>query len=238
MSDAYPGECRRCKRELCPADYYQDRAMMLLGRGYCIPCLEQVTPKCHLCAKSLHQADFTEGRAAVVNGSKVCDGCLGTAVGNAARPEPKPVPPAPEHHDDPEWASRRATSRFVPPLDCDLIVKPPGLRGLFPGNAVVLWVDVSEGGLRAVLKGAYKPGDRVQGRMAHATLDQPLRFEAQVRHAHPSEKQPGCTLAGLKFEEPSALLQAFVREVLGGIPSIISMKPPTPKSPFPPARTA
>lgn len=235
MSDTYPGECRRCKRELCPADFFQDRAMMLLGRGYCIPCLEAVTPKCQLCSKGLHQADFTEGRAVVVNGSRVCEGCMERAVHNAARPEPKPIP---EPHDEPGWESRRTCSRFVPPQDCDLRVKPTGLRGLLPGNAAVLWVDVSEGGLRAVLRGRYKPGDHVQGRLAHPTLDEPIRFEAQVRHGKPCEKYPGCTLAGLKFEEPSALLVAFIREVLGRIPSVISLKPPTPKSPFPPARTA
>jgi len=211
--------------------------MMLLGRGYCIACLEQITPKCHLCSKPLHQADFTEGRAVTLNGQKVCEGCMERAVQNASIPEPKPLPP-PDHHEDAAWESRRACSRFVPPLDCTLTVKLRGLLGLISGNAVVLWIDVSEGGLRAVLHGSYKPGDPVEGRMAHPTLDDKIEFRAQVRHGKPSEKYPGCTLAGLKFEEPSALLVAFIREVLGCNPSVLSLKPPTPKSPFPPARSA
>jgi hypothetical protein len=237
MSDSYPTSCRRCKRELCPADFLQDRAMMLLGRGYCIPCLKQITPKCHYCARTLHQADFTEGRAVSLNGQKVCEGCMEHAVRDASLPEPKPMP-APDHREGADRESRRSCARFVPPPDCTLTVKPRGLRGLISGNAVVLWVDVSEGGLRAVLHGAFKPGDSVEGKMAHPTLDKKISFEAQVRHARSSEKYPGCTLAGLKFVEPSALLVAFIREVLGRNPSVFSLKPPTPKSPFPPARSA
>lgn len=238
MSDNYPLECRRCKRELCPADYFQDRAMMLLGRGYCIPCLEQATPRCALCSKILHQIDFTEGRALVISGGKYCEPCMERAVAFAARPQPKPLPPASESPDEAELETRRMSSRFVPPYDCDLTVKPSGLRRLLSGNAVVLWVDVCEGGLRAVLRGSYKPGDWIHGRMSHPKLDAPLAFEGQVRHGTPSSQFPGCMLTGLKFEEPSALLLAFIREVLSGIPSVLTLKPPTPKSPFPPARTA
>jgi hypothetical protein len=239
--------CRRCAKPLTAADFEFDRAMLLLGRPYCSGCLKDVQRACHGCKKVLRQSDFDAGRALTLGVDLYCDGCLEKALKTArpaailppsamkcledhqreqSSPEPSVVPaPAPPRVDA---DSRRATSRFVPPLDCILAIRPSGIRGFLGGNAVRLWVDVSEGGLRVVIAGRYKEGDIVQGHFAHASLKSKLVFRAQVRYSKAAEKFPGCTLVGLQFEKASADLMPFIRGVLGQNVTLTSSPPKQP----------
>jgi hypothetical protein len=233
MSDEQPKICDRCFKPVAQADFDEDRAMVLLGRAYCAACLEAMTPTCHLCRKPLHEADFAEGRALTLQGVRFCDGCVEQVV----RSE-KPLSATRVEKPDLGGRSRRASVRFVPPTDGEIILKPAGLKGLISTNLAKLWIDVSEGGLRALLHGRQVSGDVLQGKLAHPELDGKLEFQAIVRHARPSEKFPDCTLAGVKFEEPSKLLQVFIREILGRDPGMRSLSPPTPKPRPPSIRSA
>jgi len=223
MADARPSQCKRCAKGLSQADYAENRAMVLLGAGYCSVCLEILTPTCRLCRKSVHESDFAQGRALTLQGVRYCEGCLEQAVRTT---ETSTVPVEKPH---PDWKSRRASIRFVPPQDCEVILKRSGLKGFLSTNIVKLLVDVSEGGLRAVVQGRYEVGDLLQGKLLHPELDEKLDFQGMVRHAKPSERFVGCTLVGIRFEEPSSLFKAFIRDVLGRRQGIMPLSPPTPK---------
>ncbi|MBV8880057.1 MAG: PilZ domain-containing protein [Planctomycetaceae bacterium] len=233
MTDSRLSSCKRCFKPLAPEDFAQDRAMVLLGRAYCSFCLEAMTPTCHLCRKPVHEADFADGRAVTLQGVRFCDSCMEQAV----RSE-EPLHVVRVEKPDLGGKSRRASIRFVPPLDCELILKPSGLKGLLSANVAKLWIDVSEGGLRAIVQGKYPSGDLLQGKFVHPELDGKMEFEGVVRHARLSERFPDCTLVGLMFQEPSTLLQAFIRDVLGRDPGMYSLNPPTPKPRPPSARSA
>lgn len=232
MSDPHLS-CKRCSKPVPPEDLAEGRAMVLLGRTYCSVCLEAMTPTCHLCRKPVHEADFAEGRAVTLQGVRFCEGCMEQAVRSS-----EPLHVVRVEKPDLGGKSRRANVRFVPPLDCELSLKPCGLRGLLSANIAKLWIDVSEGGLRVVVSGHSRMGDVVQGRLAHPELEKRLEFEGVVRHSKPSEKFPDCTLVGIRFEDPSSLLQAFIRDVLGRDPGMMSLNPPTPRPRPPSARSA
>jgi hypothetical protein len=257
--------CRRCAKPLADADFEFDRALILLGRPYCAACLKDVLRKCQLCRKWLRQADFEAGRALTLGNNLYCDGCLEEALRTSrpatvlppsvvqrlqelqrgdeapvelpARPRAAAVV-APQTPEEVGWESRRTTVRFVPPLDCNLSIRKVGIRGLLGGNTVRLWVDVSEGGLRSVIEGRYEVGDEVRGRISHSSLGRPLGFRAQVRHCKPSEKYSGCSMVGIRFETPSALLVSFIRDVLGRTIAMISMKTLPSRQPTPRPRSA
>ncbi len=242
--------CRRCAKPLAAADFEFDRAMMLLGRPYCAGCLKDVQRSCHHCKKALRQSDFDGGRAVTLGTDLYCDGCLEGAL-KTARPAailpPSALQSLAEHHRQAASSgvlpvpppappvvdadSRRATSRFVPPLDCSLTIRPSGLRGFLGGNAVRLWVDVSEGGLRVVITGRYAEGDVLQGVFSHPSLKSKLSFRAQVRYSKAAEKFPGCTLVGLQFEKASTDLVSFIRDVLGqNVTRTAATPPPSARS--------
>jgi hypothetical protein len=250
MAKGRSGPCVNCGRELSASDFSRDRAMVLLGRAYCLECLEARTLSCHICKQSLRKADFVDGRAFTLLGWKYCGGCLDAAVQHArgesrkAPPAvptpaatPKAAPPLPSTdtakipvvQGDSEGESRRMYSRFVPPAECELALKPGGLRGLFGTSVLRLWVDVSEGGLRAVVDGKYEQGEGISGRMSYPPLRLKLEFKGEVRHCKPSEKYAGCYMIGLKFQNPSSELKSFIREVMGDSPAMMSMKPAPPR---------
>src|SRR5580765_144578 len=92
----------------------------------------------------------------------------------------QPSRTAPVEKPHPDWKTRRASIRFVPPMDCEVTLKPSGLKGLLSANIVRLWVDVSEGGIRAVVQGAYEAGDILQGKLTHPELEEKLDFHGVV----------------------------------------------------------
>ena len=239
MAASRSGPCSKCGKVLSSSDFDQDRALVLLGHAYCLDCLEARILHCHLCKASMRTADFDAGRAVTLLGLKYCGRCLDQAVGHARTLPPAPAPKvaaAPPSTDtgkipvvqgDQDGESRRMFSRFVPPVECKLTLKPDGLRGILSSNLLQLWVDVSEGGLRAVVSGGHKAGDLLQGKMTYAPLSLKLDFKGNVRHCKASEKYHGCVMVGLKFENPSSELQSFIREVMGQNTSMMAMKAPS-----------
>lgn len=232
MNDAGRVACKRCAKPLAEPDFRQDRAMMLLGAAYCSSCLETMTPTCHRCRKALHEMEFAQGRALTIQGVRFCDGCLEEALRSASS-----SPVLRVEKPDLNGRSRRVHVRFVPPQEAELTLKPLGFRGLLRSNVARLWIDVSEGGLRLIIQGTAEVGDLFHGRVSHPELGTRLEFQAMVRHARPAERLPGTSLVGLRFEEPSVMLRAFIREILGRAPGMLTLSPPTPKPP-PTSRTA
>ncbi|HLY12228.1 MAG TPA: PilZ domain-containing protein [Planctomycetota bacterium] len=233
MSDPLPTSCQRCLKPLAATDFEHHGAMLLLGRAYCSSCLEAMTPTCHLCRKALHDPDFARGLAVTLQGVRFCDGCMEQAVRSTPASAVLRV-----EKPDLGGRSRRASVRFVPPQETDLTLKPVGLKRFLSSNLVRLWIDVSEGGLRCIVQGHAEVGDLFQGRLTHPELEDTLGFQGLVRHARPSERMHGCCLIGLRFEEPSSLLQAFIRDVLGRDPGMRTLNPPTPKPRPPSTRSA
>ncbi|MBI3855070.1 MAG: PilZ domain-containing protein [Planctomycetes bacterium] len=236
-----PGPCSMCGCKVTRADFEAERAMLLLGKICCIPCLESRSLFCHPCRKQLSRKDFDSGRAVTLLGNRYCDVCLVHALLKqrnrhprpAARPEPKPEPVLretapvrpetrriPLAHLEDGQDSRRAFSRFIPPAECSLSLKPEGLRGLFSSNLVKIWVDVSEGGLRAVVSGSFRKDDPLRGEVVYPPLKARHEIRVVVRYAKPCTAYPGCTMVGVQFQNPTADLQAFIREVLAETPSI------------------
>jgi len=203
--------CHDCKKPLRQADFDSGRAVTLGSDLYCDGCLEA----------ALHRA-----RPAAVLPPSVVER-LSHAGDEAPAPEtPSAIPPSstkaparppapPARAPEGDWQSRRSSARFVPPHDCVLSIRPSGLLGLLGGNSVKLWLDVSEGGLRAVIAGTYAEGDLLRGRFSHPSLKKALDFRIRVRHSKASERFEGCSLVGVKFEHPASELVTFIREVLG-----------------------
>jgi hypothetical protein len=232
MSDAPRTGCKRCSTLLSDADFQEGRAMRLLGAAYCGSCLEAMTPTCHQCRKALHETDFAQGRALTIQGVRFCDGCMEEALRSAST-----SPVLRVEKPDLGGRSRRVHVRFVPSHEAGLTLKPLGFRGLLRSNIARLWIDVSEGGLRCIVQGTVEVGDLFHGRLDHPELATRLEFQGMARHARPAERFSGCSLIGLRFEEPSVMLQAFIREILGRAPGMLTLSPPTPKPP-PTSRTA
>ena len=183
--------------------------MLLLGRSYCMGCLERAVRKSRGESKPAPAADVP-------------------APAPARATETARIPVV---QGDSSGESRRVFSRFIPPVECDLTLKRDGLRSFVSSNVLRLWVDVSEGGLRAVVQGNFDQDDRVQGRMAYPPLSLKLDFKGSVRHCKPSEKYPGCFMIGVKFENPTSELQSFIREVLSENLAMMAMKPRAPRRP-------
>lgn len=261
-----PGACRRCEKTLSLSDFEYGRALMLLGRAYCATCLKEFRRHCYLCRKYLGHADFESGRAMTLGSEMYCDGCLGEAIRisrpsavlhpsvvqtlrriqdgieqidqdlrTAAAPAVEKKPPVDPAEND--WESRREHGRFVPPENCSLALRPGGVKGLLRSLRVPVWLDVSEGGLRAVVEGKFEAGDLLRGTLRHASLADPFDFDAEVRYAKPAEKYPNSSLIGVQFKHPSRELRAFIRVMLGETRAA-TPKNAKPESTEPPARSA
>jgi hypothetical protein len=229
MSDT-PTACKRCAKALEPSDFHEGGALVLLGAAYCSSCLEVMTPTCHRCRTPLHETDFAQGRALTIQGVRFCDGCMEEGLRSASA-----SPVLRVEKPDLGGRNRRLRVRFAPPPETGLTLKPLGFRGLLRSNVLRLWVDVSEGGFRCIVQGTAEVGDLFHGKVEHPELAARLDFRAMVRHARPAERFPGCSLVGVRFEDPSVMLQAFIREILGRAPGMLTLSPPTPKPP--PSRT-
>lgn len=177
---------------------------------------------CDRCGVPLREADFDAGRAVILLGRRYCDPCINRVVAAqkenehraALSPRPRALPELPEHVAPPP-EDRRTTYRFVPPGEASLAVRRAGLSGLFAGNLVRFWIDVSEGGFRAILSRPLSTGESVQATLRFQ--GETFRIAAAVNHRAPSESHPGCFSTGLRFVDPSAPLRVFIRDVLGKV---------------------
>ena len=206
MSDGVSMTCHRCRTRLAPKDFETGRAITLLGHRYCDTCLSQAILKQRNKRTASGDRHTTRRRS-------------------GPRPEPAPSSELEIGQD-----SRREFDRFIPPGDCTLVLKHEGIRGLIDANLVQLWVDVSEGGLRAVVTGSFVKDDRLRGEMILAREKIRHELRVTVRHAKPCAAYPGCTMIGLQFDRPTLELRAFIRDSLAEPPSVL---PETKRRPRP-----
>lgn len=211
----------------------------VLGSAYCADCVEARTLFCHSCRTPIRKADFDEGRAVTLLGRRYCQDCLESAVKEGrnqagTKREPAPTAPALVKADDPNdpqsVAVRRAYGRYVPPGDTELVARGSGLLNVLRGNRVRLWLDVSEGGFRAILSGAFAVDELLSGSVSERGTKRSFAFQASVRHSRPAPRHPGCVLVGARFERPSADLQAFIKSKMSGRPAMIPSTPQKPAS--------
>jgi hypothetical protein len=226
--------CRFCARSLGGKDFAQGKAVTLLGSHFCSLCLERCTLFCHVCRIPLLPSDFEDGRALRLLGERYCLPCLRllistsaqrspvTAGGPASEPFPfvstEPLvslrPPLPCGYEGPRYdtgAEKRLFARFIPPIDCRLTLRLPGLQGLFRGILVHHWLDVSAGGFRAIVSRSLAPGLLLSGSVHRSPGRQHFDFDSQVRHAHGSRSVQGDCVAGFSFRDASAELRHFLR---------------------------
>src|SRR6185436_5235732 len=108
----------------------------------------------------------------------------------------------------------RAHPRYLPPSDCTLTVHRQSVMGLLAGNVLRLWVDLSEGGLRTILRGAWGVNDRVKGTIACSSRKLTMEYRGVVRYVKNTDRFPGSMVVGLQFDHPSSEFQTFLREIM------------------------
>jgi hypothetical protein len=227
MSEVWDS-CRRCGQALAPAEFEDGRAVRLLGRTYCAPCMEGKLHGCFECHKPIGAEDFKNGRALCVQDRRLCAPCAEKFVrktGESTRIILKKTGGVPSMAPaEPAEGCQRAHARHVPPRDCVLFIPGGALQAMMGFNRVRLWIDVSEGGGRAQLAGHTERGDLLKGRIRYAPKSLDLPFEATVRHSRPSETAPDCRIVGFSFESPSSELYSFLREL---VTRLAQLAPPT-----------
>ena len=187
---------------------------------------------CYTCGATLNSGDYKEGRAVSLLGRPFCDKCVERAT-ELSRPGalesqtahrkqgetnfPPPAPPEDPFERSPEEMEeirRRTQERKAPPSGCRLYLKKTGFRGFFGGNAVILWLDVSSRGGRAIMKGSFASGDAISLWIIHKAWGQRLEADATIKHVSPSEQYPGSSLIGFRFENRSAALAEFLTKLI------------------------
>jgi len=214
MADS--GICASCGTEVAQFGTTYDRALLLSGSPYCPRCLPDLRFECHRCRRALRLEDFDGGTAMVLLGHKYCDHCLEEAVGKNRHVAAASSAGSPALLDESgkRWLAARAHPRYLPPKDCLLTVHRPSVFGLLVGNVLRLWVDLSEGGLRAILRGTYEANDRVKGTIACSARQLTMEFKAVVRYVKNTDRFPGSMVVGLQFDQPSTEFQTFLREIM------------------------
>lgn len=124
--------------------------------------------------------------------------------GELRTPRPRPI-------------ERRPGSRYAPPGGSELSVKRGGRR-LFPKNILLLWVDVSSAGLRAIVSGNLAVGESCRASIRLANFDYTFLFRLRARTVRPSENIPGCSFVGFDFENPPPVVRCLYRDKLSLFP--------------------
>ena len=207
--------CASCGTVVAPFGSAYDKALLLSGSAYCPKCLPDLRFACHRCKRVLVVDDFDAGRGMVLLGRKYCDHCLEEAVGkNRHAAEPASPSPALLDESGKRWLAARAHPRFLPPPHCALTVHRQSVFGLLVGDVLRLWVDLSEGGLRAILRGTYDVNDRVKGAIACPPRQLTMEFRGIVRYVKNTDRFPGSMVVGLRFDQPTPEFQSFLREIV------------------------
>lgn len=187
--------CYTCGAVLKSGDYSHGRAISLLGRQFCEKCLERAMELSRPGARSSAAAHQKKGETHVP-------------------PPNDPEDPFQRSPEEMEELRRRTEERKAPPWGCDLYLRKSGIRGLFGGNCVRLWLDVSWRGGRAVLEGYYSVGDPLSLLIVHNGWGRRIEVAASVRHVSPSEQYPGSSLVGFNFENRSPALDEFLKKLV------------------------
>lgn len=234
--------CRRCRRQIGQQEFEQGTALRMLGRIYCMACLEKRIHNCGSCAKEIQAGDYEAGRAVVLHSRRYCEACAVHVVRRSSsttsrrlkvpRSVPLPVEAAEAIPETPAEAELRRARRFIPPRDCVLMVREGGLGGLLGGNRVRLWMDVSEGGGRALLSGTYEFDGDLEGEIRYAPRKLVLPFTGSIRHVKASTLNADCQLIGFSFVDPEEGLRVFLRDLTT---RLAELAPPRMREHEPPA---
>ena len=202
------------------------RETKVLGEAYCDSCVRARSMRCHRCKGGLRLEDFEEGRAVTLAGRRYCEICLEMAVergrGQSALPEGDEPDSAHQARieaglEDPTMVVSRRHGRYVPGKGTKIAVRARGMGGIFRGDRVRVWLDISEGGFRAILSGDFDLESRLGGSLTMKDGGS-IPFEAVVKYVRPAPRHPGCVLAGCEFVAPSVDLLAFIRATMAARP--------------------
>lgn len=114
---------------------------------------------------------------------------------------------------------RRRYARFVPPRSARLSIRRAGMAGVLEGDLVLEWLDVSEGGVKALLCRKLKPGDELLGQISYQPCREVFEVRLRVRYAFRSKAEDGTYAVGFAFVKPSSVLEACIREAMSADPA-------------------
>lgn len=106
---------------------------------------------------------------------------------------------------------RRRAVRFAPPPERSLALRTPGWRGLLRRNLLVEWIDLSEGGLHAVVACELERGMRLLAQIECLPERESFPVEIEVCRVRPSGAHPGAWEIGARFLAPSQVFRASIR---------------------------
>jgi hypothetical protein len=185
--------------------------------------------KCDFCQGRIAAADLEEGRAVLVLGFRYCASCMSQAIRKKTRNpslfppcDPKPARAAPAAPPAPAPASapprdRRTHERFRPPEGAELVLRARGGLGRLLGvNLVKKWVDVSLGGLGAVITRRIREGETLDARISYKPLGDAFDVVVVARHVR---QQDGLPSVGFEFENPCGRLRVFLTRAQDGFKS-------------------
>jgi hypothetical protein len=210
--------CRDCGESLSPDLFKGGCDTRILAEAYCAACLAaRSMAVCLNCGGGLRLEDFEEGRAVTLAGRRFCEACLPATVGKDRGEAPPSGGDEPDTEETPTAVGRRH-GRYLPGRNAVLAVRARGMGGLFRGDRVRVWLDMSEGGFRAILSGPLDPESRVGGSITCGSNGTTFPFEAVVKYVRAAPRHAGCVLAGCEFVDASADLMAFIRTTLAARP--------------------
>lgn len=109
---------------------------------------------------------------------------------------------------------RRRSRRYRPPSGFSMELKGSGFLGFLCGNFFKACINLSEGGIRALVSRAVKEGETLHGQLMMVRGVKPLEVTLRVQFAVPSGSSPACWEAGLRFVDPSPELARAVKNVI------------------------
>ncbi len=223
--------CDFCDARVLASELETGGAVVLLGKTFCPRCLEETirnsksgvpTPP----AKAIRTPVPARTR---------------DLLPSEASAGPAHHPSSPEHispEEDEEGpgaaanAERRGDERYIPPLDCELVLRPSGLGGFLIGNVVKHWLEISPNGLRAVVSRKLLHGDLLEARIAIKARREVFTAQVLARHVSESQKYPGSFVVGFKFVVLSDAARTCMKQDLcrfpaapGGPPKHLTPRP-------------
>lgn len=158
--------------------------------------------RCEFCGQPIPFLDFQEGWAAVISGKPTCAACAEEGVWIDQ-----------DRAVSPGVLKRRATPRYLPSIQCDLTLRHKTWLGWLAGNLSLKWLDISEGGLRAVIRTECRVDDRLRARIGYRPKHRSYALDVRVRGVQPSTQLPGGFVVGVQFQDPSPELKEMIRDV-------------------------
>jgi hypothetical protein len=230
-----PRSCKFCQAPVGPGVLAEGHAVILLGELYCTRCLVSAVEG----GRSENVPASPPGvpiPRPVPDGIPKVSESATSAGADQEMSSRAGGPPWAKDSNSPSSAGgeRRACSRYVPPFQAKLILRLPGLSGIFLGNLVKFWVEVSEGGLRVIVSRKLSRGDVLRARFSLLAEPRFFSLEVQVRHVSESHRYQGAFLAGFRFIDPAPEFLSWGREQLFRFPAVSG---PAPRGkPAPPSK--